>query len=729
MNDPIAPHDGLRDRAHVRAVIASVVLVAIALSVLAIFRIDISPARDFRRDAIVRDGFANEPPPNVRFYDPSPISIWLSFDWFVWDNVRAGNLPIWERLQGGGYSPLVALQAGVFHPLRWIACAFPRDLMPSALIVLALYVAALGWYFFGVTFGLGRLASIAGALLFIFSPPMLSFVHFSGALVPLAHLPWLAFLYRRAIDAPSRWRFLAMAVCVALVLIGGHPLIAFSIFLAVGCLALVDAIVRRSVRPLLLLAGAGVCGVMLAAFALLPVYVAADDMWSYKVGSRAGLAYEPLTWTRYFAALATMMSDGVEPSSYLDTWKYYDGLGSVVVVLIVCGFVSARRNRAVLWLSIIALAWFALTVAGPWMVFIRWVPLLKYLKTWYYSGAFALFYCAVAAAGLAFLLARPQKLLRILGGALAIAGIAIGVARAWYVLMPRPWEPIVRGAITDKLKSFDEPLRITGLWGQVHLPNAARVTGIEDVRISGPFYPKRYRAWWFAVDDAFIRHSYPTVPFTDQLRSPLVDDFNVVFVLQGRMAVTNWFESAMSGKRDKYLAKTVNPPEFVPFLRTNFADLRWNTGARRRANFAETIVTVPTMLDAVQMFREHPELPRQTSVVESTERISVPPRSVGNVRVDYPADSEVVLTTDSPTGGMLVLHDSYAPGWTATLDGRDAMIYPVNVLSRGVLVPPGRHVVRMSYMPPGFKAGVAISIVALFGMIALASLHRVGSRA
>src|SRR5687767_2328177 len=85
-----------------RVVAASAVLLAVAVILVIAFRIDVSAARDFRRDAIVRDAFRQETLPPTRFYDPSPISIWLSFDWFVWDSVRAGHLPLWERLQGGG---------------------------------------------------------------------------------------------------------------------------------------------------------------------------------------------------------------------------------------------------------------------------------------------------------------------------------------------------------------------------------------------------------------------------------------------------------------------------------------------------------------------------------------------------------------------------------------------------------------------------------------------------
>ena len=107
--------------------------VVLAIAALGISRIDISAHRDILGDAAIRDSVPH-PPAADRFADPSPFTIWIPSDWFIWDNLRSGHLPIWERLQGGGYPPLVTMYNGVFHPARWLVTLVPRNAVPSALI-------------------------------------------------------------------------------------------------------------------------------------------------------------------------------------------------------------------------------------------------------------------------------------------------------------------------------------------------------------------------------------------------------------------------------------------------------------------------------------------------------------------------------------------------------------------------------------------------------------------
>ncbi len=81
----------------------------------------------------------------------------------------------------------------------------------------------------------------------------------------------------------------------------------------------------------------------------------------------------------------------------------------------------------------------------------------------------------------------------------------------------------------------------------------------------------------------------------------------------------------------------------------------------------------------------------------------------------HTADSDhvsVQVATEAP--GLLVVADTWMPGWTARLDGQDVPVLRGNRTQRVVALPtPGRHEVVMSYQPPGFVAGVAVSVVSL----------------
>ena len=73
---------------------------------------------------------------------------------------------------------------------------------------------------------------------------------------------------------------------------------------------------------------------------------------------------------------------------------------------------------------------------------------------------------------------------------------------------------------------------------------------------------------------------------------------------------------------------------------------------------------------------------------------------------------EVVLDCDSPAGGYAVLLDEWAPGWSATADGRRVPILPADGIFRAVAIGPGTHRIVFRYRTPGLRAGAAVSLCA-----------------
>ena len=83
------------------------------------------------------------------------------------------------------------------------------------------------------------------------------------------------------------------------------------------------------------------------------------------------------------------------------------------------------------------------------------------------------------------------------------------------------------------------------------------------------------------------------------------------------------------------------------------------------------------------------------------------------------AEDVVEVETTAPAAGLLVLADTYASGWHATVDGNAAPIVPTNHLFRGVPVPAGTHRVRFTYRPWTVPVGQLLSLV---GVALLAAL-------
>jgi hypothetical protein len=81
----------------------------------------------------------------------------------------------------------------------------------------------------------------------------------------------------------------------------------------------------------------------------------------------------------------------------------------------------------------------------------------------------------------------------------------------------------------------------------------------------------------------------------------------------------------------------------------------------------------------------------------------------------------VTLRVDAACPGLLVLPDTFFPGWTATVNGKKQDIYATDGAFRGVAVPTGKSVVRFTYAPKEFKIGVVLAATGLVAFGALAT--------
>lgn len=77
--------------------------------------------------------------------------------------------------------------------------------------------------------------------------------------------------------------------------------------------------------------------------------------------------------------------------------------------------------------------------------------------------------------------------------------------------------------------------------------------------------------------------------------------------------------------------------------------------------------------------------------------------------------TRVVIWAEMRCRGMLVLSDTWYPGWEATVDGKPAKIHEVYGSIRGVVVDAGMHRVEMRYRPWSVYVGFAMTLAGLIG--------------
>lgn len=98
------------------------------------------------------------------------------------------------------------------------------------------------------------------------------------------------------------------------------------------------------------------------------------------------------------------------------------------------------------------------------------------------------------------------------------------------------------------------------------------------------------------------------------------------------------------------------------------------------------------------------------------------PAGEARITVDEPerVEAEVRAREDA----MLVVTDSFFPGWKASLDGQDAEVRRVDYLLRGVAVPAGSHHVELRYQPLTWRLGWITSALAALALCVVIVLGR-----
>ena len=93
----------------------------------------------------------------------------------------------------------------------------------------------------------------------------------------------------------------------------------------------------------------------------------------------------------------------------------------------------------------------------------------------------------------------------------------------------------------------------------------------------------------------------------------------------------------------------------------------------------------------------------------------------GEDRLDWNMRRPAASTLSVETGcrALLIVADTYFPGWKATVDGKPAEILEVDGALRGIVVEKGAHRISMRYRPTSVIAGAAITGIGLLATLAL----------
>jgi hypothetical protein len=207
----------------------------------------------------------------------------------------------------------------------------------------------------------------------------------------------------------------------------------------------------------------------------------------------------------------------------------------------------------------------------------------------------------------------------------------------------------------------------------------------------------------------------------DLLLSTLHEQFGIQSVLAlRRFSLTHMIIKNPFSADEREVAAIASGEGTVVLKNVQLGFLAWSVPHRPWATFADRVMLVSREKESLDTLIETLAQGESTVVLEG----ALPPKALGAGKVlnIERSSNRLRIEAISDNNGILVVNDSYWPGWQAKIDGKDVPIWPADFLVRAVPWPSGKHVLEMRYAPIEVRMG---SFISLAGVMALAALFAV----
>jgi len=91
----------------------------------------------------------------------------------------------------------------------------------------------------------------------------------------------------------------------------------------------------------------------------------------------------------------------------------------------------------------------------------------------------------------------------------------------------------------------------------------------------------------------------------------------------------------------------------------------------------------------------------------------------GSAHIAESRITSFTMKTQASSAAILVVSQTYYPGWRAIVDGKPADVLQADVTLAGIAVPAGVHEVRLVFQPLSFRIGLGLSIVSVMILLSL----------
>ena len=696
---------------------------------------------------------------------------------YGFDRMASGEIPLWNPGQLCGVPVQGDPRTSLFQPLNVVFLFFPTPQAMALNAYLCLFTGAIGFSLFARGLGVGYVGAFVGGIAWAFSGASAAGISHPSVASALAWIPFTFWgLLEFARHARCRWAVLTGVFGGLLILSGNLPVVLMASVLILAYALGWCAFWRRSaeaslVRSCIGLLLAGLIAAGVSAILWIPVAARASGLdrpgellWGLTVD--ADIPRNLQEWGRQLfdcrpGSLPRLGYVGIStlllcPAAVTHRRQWPRALFFVVAILCFAGaFVfwdwiasaTAPRNGLAFALSFCVSALAAIGIdalleqkhaRGLGLNLAALVLILASgIVLFYVCGAPVrgniLVFAALLAPAVILPLRRVARLCGVFLGFFLFIDLTIASANVYaHPIDDAPDCYAVHEAAVQQLGDAVGDSRLlvsaqdldTGLPGNLGMLYPVQLAGGSHLPLA-----RNQAVWWRALvqeDSPFLRASGKGIT-RDAPHPRLLDLMAVRGVLaspDGPLREGVWRHG---GPR---LHVVQAPGEVRCFL---------NEDALPRAYWVPEWREMPEAEDALEALCAPDFEPNRECVLDRApgfDALAPSPdvnRNAAACSIATIAPEHVVVRVDAPAPGVVVLSDTFAPGWSATLDGERVPILCANAVFRGVATPKGSHEIVFRYQPASFMLGAGLSMIVLafaagVGLMELAVRRNKGDR-
>jgi hypothetical protein len=110
---------------------------------------------------------------------------------------------------------------------------------------------------------------------------------------------------------------------------------------------------------------------------------------------------------------------------------------------------------------------------------------------------------------------------------------------------------------------------------------------------------------------------------------------------------------------------------------------------------------------------------RRAAIIAAPLGVSLADASASTIAITDFRPAYLDIGVEAGGAHLLVLSQIHYPGWQVKIDDQPAELLQVNVVQQGVVVPPGKHQVELTFWPKSFMMGVIASSIGVFIWVCL----------